>query len=65
MELNADGTLCTGYSNYKQTMQEGVWVVTDGALMLNIVIICSKIGEESYNMTTIRSSRFFCLFAAV
>ena len=32
LELKADGTLTTGWTNYEQTMVNGTWTVVDGAL---------------------------------
>ena len=65
--LNADGTLTTGWTNYEQTMQEGKWSVTDGALVLemayeytiaenaegglDITVNYGQMGEKTYTMT--------------
>ena len=65
--LNADGTLTTGWTNYEQTIQEGKWTVTDGALALemayeytvaenaegglDITVNYGQMGEKTYTMT--------------
>ncbi len=67
LELNADGTLRTGWTNYEQTMQDGKWSVTDGTLVLemaytstvtenaegglDIVVNYGQMGEKTYTMT--------------
>ena len=65
--LNADGTLTTGWTNYEQTIQEGKWTVTDGALALemayeytvaenaegglDITVNYGQMGEKTYTLT--------------
>ena len=67
LELNADGTLLTGWTNYEQTMQNGTWSIADGALMLNmnyehtvaenaeggldITVNYGQMGEKVYTLT--------------
>ena len=67
LELNADGTLQTGWTNYEQTMNAGTWTVTDGALVLtmdyeytatenaegglDITVNYGQMGEKTYTMT--------------
>ena len=67
LELNADGTLLTGWTNYEQTMQNGTWSITDGALVLNmdyehtvaenaeggldITVNYGQMGEKVYTVT--------------
>lgn len=67
LELNADGTLRTGWTNYEQTMKEGAWSVANGTLVLemeytstitenaegglNIVVNYGQMGEKTYTMT--------------
>ncbi len=36
LELKADGTLRTGWTNYEQTMMDGTWKVEDGKLVLDV-----------------------------
>ena len=36
LELKADGTLRTGWTNYEQTMMDGTWAVSDGKLVLDM-----------------------------
>lgn len=36
LELRADGTMVTGWTNYEQTMLEGKWTVTYGVLVLEM-----------------------------
>ena len=36
LELNPDGTLVTGWTNYEQTLMEGTWSVENGTLVLNV-----------------------------
>ena len=36
LELNPDGTLRTGWTNYEQTLVDGTWTVTDGNLVLEM-----------------------------
>jgi len=47
LELNADGTLRTGWTNYEQTMQDGKWTVTDGALVLEMGNYTAAIAENA------------------
>ena len=65
--LRDNGTLLTGWTNYEQTMQEGTWSVTDGALALNmaygativenaeggldITVNYGQMGEKVYTLT--------------
>ena len=67
LNLNTDGTLLTGWTNYEQTLQEGTWTITDGALFLNmaygsaitqnaeggldITVDYGQMGEKVYTMT--------------
>ena len=67
LNLNADGTLLTGWTNYEQTLQEGTWAITDGNLVLNmaygstvtgnaeggldITVNYGQMGEKVYTMT--------------
>ena len=67
LELNADGTLRTGWTNYEQTMQEGSWAVVDGKLVLtvgyestivenaegglDITVNYGQMGEKVYTLT--------------
>ena len=67
LELNADGTLLTGWTNYEQTMQNGTWSIADGALVLNmnyehtvaenaeggldITVNYGQMGEKVYTLT--------------
>ena len=67
LELNADGTLRTGWTNYAQTMKEGTWAVTNGELVLtmeygstvtenaegglDITVNYGQMGEKTYTMT--------------
>ena len=67
LEFRADGTLTTGWTNYEQTIQEGKWSVTDGALVLemdygytvaenaegglDITVNYGQMGEKTYTMT--------------
>ena len=67
LELNSDGTLLTGWTNYEQTMQNGKWSVANGALKLDmeyaasvaknaaggldITINYGQMGEKTYTMT--------------
>ena len=47
LELNADGTLRTGWTNYEQTMVEGSWTVVDGALVLEMGDYTASIAENA------------------
>ena len=67
LELNADGTLRTGWTNYEQTMKDGTWAVVDGALVLtmdyeatvtqnaegglDITVNYGQMGEKTYTLT--------------
>jgi len=67
LELNADGTLLTGWTNYEQTMKEGTWAIVDGALVLtvdyestvvenaegglDITVNYGQMGEKTYTLT--------------
>ena len=67
LELNADGTLRSGWTNYEQTMQDGKWSITDGTLVLemaytsiitenaegglDITVNYGQMGEKTYTMT--------------
>ena len=67
LELNPDGTLRTGWTNYEQTMMDGTWRVIDGKLVLDmaygstitenaeggldIVVNYGQMGEKTFNMT--------------
>ena len=67
LELNADGTLLTGWTNYEQTLQDGTWRIVDGTLVLNvgysstivenaeggldITVNYGQMGEKTYTMT--------------
>jgi len=67
LNLNADGTLQTGWTNYEQTMKTGTWAVTDGALVLtmeyestivenaegglDITVNYGQMGEKTYTLT--------------
>ena len=66
LELKADGTLRSGWTNYEQTMMDGSWKVVDGALVLemaypttivendgalDITVNYSQMGEKVYTMT--------------
>ena len=67
LELNPDGTLLTGWTNYEQTLQTGTWAVADGALVLSmeyestvtqnaeggldIVVNYGQMGEKTYTVT--------------
>ena len=67
LELNADGTLLTGWTNYAQTMQDGTWRIVDGTLVLNvgysstivenaeggldITVNYGQMGEKTYTLT--------------
>ena len=67
LELNADGTLVTGWTNYEQTLMEGTWSIVDGALVLDvayestivenadggldITVNYGQMGEKTYTMT--------------
>ena len=67
LELNADGTLRTGWTNYEQTMVEGTWAITDGTLVLDmaygstvvanaeggldITVNYGQMGEKTYTLT--------------
>ena len=67
LELNADGSLRTGWTNYEQTMMDGTWTVTDGVLVLDmaygstvaenadggwdITVDYGQMGQKVYTMT--------------
>ena len=67
LQLNADGTLVTGWTNYEQTLMEGTWSIVDGALVLDvayestvtanadgsltILVNYGQMGEKTYTMT--------------
>ena len=67
LELNADGTLRTGWTNYEETMMDGTWTATDGTLVLDMVygatiaenaegglditVDYGQMGEKVYTMT--------------
>ena len=66
LQLNANGTLVTGWTNYEQTMMEGTWSVVDGALVLDmpygstvaetadgleITVDYGQMGQKVYTMT--------------
>ena len=67
LELKADGTLVTGWTNYEQTMMEGIWKISDGTLVLemdyastivknaegglDITVNYGQMGEKTYTMT--------------
>ena len=67
LQFNSNGTLLTGWTNYEQTMMEGTWTVTDGALVLDmaygsaitvtdeggleITVNYGQMGEKVYTMT--------------
>jgi len=67
LELKADGTLRTGWTNYEQTMMDGSWKVEGGNLVLdvaypatvvanadgslNITVNYGQMGEKVYTMT--------------
>ncbi len=67
LELKADGTLRTGWTNYEQTMMDGTWKVEDGKLVfemaypatvagtadgLTVTVNYGQMGEKVYTMTT-------------
>ena len=47
LELNADGTLRTGWTNYEQTMVDGTWTATDGNLVLDMGDYSATITENA------------------
>ncbi len=67
LELRADGTLTTGWTNYEQTIQEGKWSISDGQLVLDvayestvaqnaeggldITVNYGQMGEKTYTLT--------------
>ena len=66
LELKADGTLRTGWTNYEQTMMDGTWKVEGGNLVLemaypativanngglDITVNYGQMGEKVYTMT--------------
>jgi hypothetical protein len=67
LELNPDGTLRTGWTNYEQTLMDGTWTVTDGTLVLempytstvaknadgglDITVDYGQMGQKTYTMT--------------
>jgi hypothetical protein len=66
LQLNADGTLRTGWTNYEQTMMDGTWKVENGQLVLDmaygstivesngtliITVNYGQMGEKVYTMT--------------
>ena len=66
LELKADGTLRTGWTNYEQTMMDGTWKVEGGKLVLDVVypativenngglditVNYGQMGEKVYTMT--------------
>lgn len=67
LELNPDGTLRTGWTNYEQNMQDGKWRIADGTLVLDvaytstitenaeggldITVNYGQMGEKTYTMT--------------
>jgi len=67
LELKADGTLRTGWTNYEQTMMDGTWMVEGGKLVLDmaypativtnadgsltITVNYGQMGEKVYTMT--------------
>jgi len=75
LNLNADGTLLTGWTNYEQTMQEGKWSVNGGDLLLemeysyrvvknadgsvDITINYGQMGEKTYTMTAEQATAIF------
>ena len=67
LQLNSDGTLLTGWTNHEQTMKEGTWSITDGALVLemeyestvaenaegglDVTVNYGQMGEKVYTLT--------------
>ena len=67
LQLNADGTLLTGWTNHEQTMKEGKWTITDGTLVLDmeytstvaenaeggldVTVNYGQMGEKTYTLT--------------
>ncbi len=51
LELNADGTLRTGWTNYEQTMKDGSWCISNGALALDIDYSSAVVVNEDGSMT--------------
>ena len=67
LDLKADGTLRTGWTNYEQTMMDGTWKAEGGQLVLDMVygstivenaegsltitVNYGQMGEKVYNMT--------------
>ena len=47
LEFHADGTLRTGWTNYEQTLMDGTWTVTDGALVLEITGYTATVAENA------------------
>ncbi len=75
LDLNADGTLLTGWTNYEQTLQEGKWSISGGELVLemeygsevvknadgsvDITVNYGQMGEKTYNMTAEQAAAIF------
>ena len=67
LDLNADGTLRTGWTLHEVTLKDGTWAVADGALVLtmeyestitqnaegglDITVNYGQMGEKTYTMT--------------
>ena len=74
LELKADGTLRTGWTNYEQTMMNGTWKVEGGKLVLDmaygstivanadgsldITVNYGQMGEKVYTMTAEQAALF-------
>ena len=70
LELNPDGTLASGWTNYEQTMQNGTWRIVGGKLVLNmaygatitenaeggldIVVNYGQMGEKTYTLSAVQ-----------
>ena len=51
LELKADGTLRTGWTNYEQTMMDGSWKVDAGTLVLDMVYGSAIVANDDGSLT--------------
>ena len=51
LELKADGTLRTGWTNYEQTMMDGSWKVEDGKLVLDVAYPSTIVANADGSLT--------------
>ena len=51
LELKADGTLRTGWTNYEQTMMDGSWKVDAGTLVLDMVYGSTIVANDDGSLT--------------